>query len=422
MAIFERVEGPEAVFWVVPLLSGLAVWATYLLGARLAGQATGLGAACLLATSPTFLAHSLVAMSDVPATAWWALSLALLTWDRRDAALAAGLAAGVAVMTRPNLAPLLLVPVLLVVWTGREECGAHGKQRLILLGVGVLPAVVALGLINDHLYGSPFMSGYGSLRELYSWSNLAPNLRRYPAWIVQDTPIIPLALAAPFFFRRPDSRSPIARPRSVAACWLVFAAGVVLSYQFYQPFDSSGYLRFLLPAFPPLLALTAAALSSLMPGRAAPIFTLIVVVAVGLVRLSSARDRGVFDVARGEQANVAMARYIASRLPERAAIISMQQSGSIRYYSGRLTLRYDWILRQRLEWLVGELRRLGYRPYIVLDEWEVPRFRAKFRDHTPLGALDWPPLAQHASGSRIYDPADRAAAIRGASFPTATIR
>jgi len=92
-------------------------------------------------------------------------------------------------------------------------------------------------------------------------------------------------------------------------------------------------------------------------------------------------------------------------------------------HSGRLTLRYDWILRQRLEWLVTELRRLGYHPYILLEEWEVPRFRAKFRDSTPLGALDWPPRAVHRrSGSSIYDPADQQAAREGRSIPTDVIR
>ena len=78
---------------------------------------------------------------------------------------------------------------------------------------------------------------------------------------------------------------------------------------------------------------------------------------------------------------------------------------------------------QRLEWLVTELRRLGYHPYILLEDWEVPRFRAKFQDSTPLGALDWPLRAVHRrSGSSIYDPADQQAAREGRSIPTDVIR
>ena len=55
MAVFERVAGSGAVFYVVPLLGGAAVWATYLMGAVTAGPAVGLAAAVLLATSPVFL-------------------------------------------------------------------------------------------------------------------------------------------------------------------------------------------------------------------------------------------------------------------------------------------------------------------------------------------------------------------------------
>src|SRR5262245_53312243 len=52
MALFHRLGGRKAVFIVVPLLAGVAVWATYLMGLRLASQAAGLAAATLLATSP----------------------------------------------------------------------------------------------------------------------------------------------------------------------------------------------------------------------------------------------------------------------------------------------------------------------------------------------------------------------------------
>ena len=65
-----------------------------------------------------------------------------------------------------------------------------GSRRLMLFGAGAAPAIVALGLINARLAGSPFITGYGSLRDFYSWSYLVPNLARYPSWILQDTPIV----------------------------------------------------------------------------------------------------------------------------------------------------------------------------------------------------------------------------------------
>ena len=78
-------------------------------GAVLHGPLTGVVAALLLATSPIFLYQLLQPVSDVPAAAWWTLSLFLLTRAQRAAALGAGIAASMAVLTRPNLAPLLVV-------------------------------------------------------------------------------------------------------------------------------------------------------------------------------------------------------------------------------------------------------------------------------------------------------------------------
>ena len=52
----------------------------------------------------------------------------------------------------------------------------------------------------------------------------------------------------------------------------------------------------------------------------------------------------------------------------------MQYSGSIRHYSGRLTIRYDWIPTNRLDSVIEQLRGLGYHPYIVLESAEMTSF------------------------------------------------
>jgi hypothetical protein len=87
----------------------------------------------------------------------------------------------------------------------------------------------------------------------------------------------------------------------------------------------------------------------------------------------------------------------------------MQYSGSIRYYSGRLTVRFDWIPENRLDSVVEQLRGLGYHPYIVLEHLETTVFRRRFEAESKLGALDWSPRAQlrHESAVTIHDPADR---------------
>jgi hypothetical protein len=147
MAVFERVAGRPAVFYVVPVLGALAVWATYLMGSRLAGRVVGVAAVALLATSPAFLYQLMQPMSDVPAAAWWAFTLALLTFESPGAALLAGLSAGAAILTRANLAPLLAVIGVLLVTKLKTRRAA---REAALFAVGVLPGCVAAALLNAH--------------------------------------------------------------------------------------------------------------------------------------------------------------------------------------------------------------------------------------------------------------------------------
>jgi len=58
MALALKGAGPSAVYYVVPILGGLAVWLTYVLGARVDGPITGMIAAVLFAFSPLFIFHT----------------------------------------------------------------------------------------------------------------------------------------------------------------------------------------------------------------------------------------------------------------------------------------------------------------------------------------------------------------------------
>ena len=59
----------RGLFSTSSLLGGVAIWATYLMGARVAGPMVGFAAAVLLATSPVFLYQLMAPMRDVPVTA-----------------------------------------------------------------------------------------------------------------------------------------------------------------------------------------------------------------------------------------------------------------------------------------------------------------------------------------------------------------
>jgi len=111
-------------------------------------------------------------------------------------------------------------------------------------------------------------------------------------------------------------------------------------------------------------------------------------------------------VGEGEERYTAVARFIDRELPPNAILLSMQHSGTIRFYSGRMTVRYEYIPEYRfkssLEWLI----RRGYRPYILLEGWEVARWRLHFVGDAPVADLDFRVLAELEWPARIrlFDP------------------
>lgn len=404
MALFQVAAGYCAAFLVVPCCGALLVWLTYVLGTRLFDRPlVALLGALLVAASPVFLYQLMNPMSDVPAAAAWTLALALAVsgWP-----LSSGVAMGALLMIRPNLAPLALV---LLGWTAMSS----GKSA-VRVALGIVPAVVALLTINARVNGSPFASGYGQLSQYYSWSYAATNVRQYAVALIDvETPVVALAglfFVAPSWF--PRGRIPFRRALAGGTILVV-----LLSYLFYLPFDAWWYLRFFLPVWPILMLLTAAALeavgrralstTSVPPAWAASLVCAI----VGLLAWRGARvaeDRSAFDLARGDRRYVNVARFVAEHTDPNAVIFSMQHSGSLRLYAGRLTLRWDVLDPRWLDGAVAHLQSVGRRPYFVLDGDEVDEFKARFAGSSRLGALTWRPMAQLSTPSVfVYDPIDR---------------
>ena len=116
MAAATLIAGACGPYLLGPLCAALLVWATYAIGARLSSAAVGLVAALAVAVSPAVLFMSIQPMSDVPTAAFWTLSMLFAGRGRtpRNAVLA-GVTAGVAILIRPNLAPLAAIPALLIV-------------------------------------------------------------------------------------------------------------------------------------------------------------------------------------------------------------------------------------------------------------------------------------------------------------------
>jgi hypothetical protein len=313
-------------------------------------------------------------------------------------------------MIRPNLVLLDLVPVItwLVTWRDRraEIMASHDlRSQVLRFALGLAPAIVAIASLNTYLYGSPLTSGYGTLGDIYSWSSVWPNLTRYSLWLVQtQTPIVALViipLAVPRVFPS-DTRT------TARLCLASLLGLTLISYIFYSPFDSWTYLRFLLPAYPAMFVLMAMGIrficgKLLIPLRApAVMLTCILCLASAFM---FTRDQFIFAARRFQQRYIQAAEYVAELTPQTAVIVCAEHSGSLRYYAHRITLRYDLLSPDTLDAALGELRAKGYRPYIVLDDWEEREFRKRFASKNEAGRLDWNPIVTVKTNPevRIYD-------------------
>jgi len=408
MAILQALFGYCAAFWVVPICGAAAVWLTYALGRQLFGRpGIALWGALLVSTSPTFLFQLMNPMSDVPVTAAWALALvlALAEWP-----LAAGLAAAAAIAIRPNLVPLALS---LVAWTAlrdvrsRRTTGSFGT-RAFRFALGLAPAVIGIAWLNARIYGSVLASGYGPLEDLYSWRYVWTNVSQFASWASQtDTPVV--ALAALFFVA--PAAFPAARIAFPRALLGAFTASVILSYLFYLPFDAWWYLRFLLPMWPIVMLLTAAALEAIVRRWLSRVYRL--AIAAAAVALAShgvitAANRGAFELWSAESRYIDVARFIGASTDPAAVFFSWQHTGSIRLYADRLTLHFGRLDRHWLDRAVDHLQAAGRHPYFVLDGHEIEPFRRRFAADNRLGALDWDPAAVFEEPYvAIYDPARR---------------
>jgi hypothetical protein len=416
MAGFEWIFGANGPFIVVPALGALAVWFTYLLGRDVTrSPLVGMTAASLLVASPVFLSYLLQPMTDVPVAAGWTLVGVLALREPWPRSFSAGLVAGATLLIRPNLFALAMVPPVAWAWPCLR---GSGEWRLCLRDstvfvAGLVPGVLAIAVINDRLYGSPWVSGYGALGDLYSFGGLATNLRNYATWLIlAETPLILLSalpLMMPGSLRDDGQRS---SARAGLSALVIFT---LASYIFYRPFDAWFYLRFLLPAFPPLFILTAAGIKLValrLPSSARAAVAVVLGVVLVAYSVTAGLSWGIFGQRASEQRYVDAARYAARFTPSNAVFIATQHSGSLRYYANRKTVRWEYLPEDRLDFAIRELEEVGYRPYILLDHTEEPGFVARFAARNAAGNLDWPPIAdiKGTTNVRIYDPDDRLAA------------
>jgi hypothetical protein len=379
-------------FLVGPACGAALVLWTFYLGRNLFGPAPAAAAAVLVACSPVVLFMALLPMADVPAAAFWTGALALGTGAARKHALGAGVLTGVGILIRPNLAPLAIFPWLMAL--ARTRGMREGSTRTLLFAAGCVPCALFVGWLNNHLYGSPFTSGYGGLGEAFSFANAGINTRHYLHWWWESQG--PLA----FFFVAGLWRHH-ARTREFVIA-LVYVAALVLLYVFYLPFEAWWFLRFLLPAVPFAFLLGADAVWRLA-GRSATIQAVALVAFVAIAGAHALRFNDLQQITRigaGEERYIEPALYMDANIPPDAVVLTVHHSGSVRYYAGRLTLRWDLLDPAWLDQAVEELRRRQIPVYLLLEHHEVAQFKDRFKEQRTLERLTLPPIAVGRSGEQ----------------------
>jgi hypothetical protein len=408
MGSIRRIVGAGYEMYVVPITAAGLVVCTAFLGAWVGGFLFGAAASVLLATSPPFVLQSLQPMSDVPTAFWWTLAAVLGSNRRLIYSVASAAAVLMAVLTRPNLVPLAIPLVLFVLAARRREERSYNWIGAIIVATGVLVGAAVVAYLNTTLFGAAGSSGYGAPRDLYELSYAPVNFVRYTQWLMQTETVLVfaalaglIALSEKAFVRR----------------WAMFAAAdftiVLLSYLFYRPFDNWTYLRFLLPAYPllfvALLSIANFNLFASRPGLKTVVILMVTAIVFG-AHVKFMLDNHVFKTKALEQKYLTVTDYIQRSLPANAVFISHQYTGSIRYYTDRRILRYDWLVSNRLDDAVQSLNTLGYKPYFLLEDWEEPVFQRRFGGESALAKLDWYPSVQFPTNHvRIYDPAKRPA-------------
>jgi hypothetical protein len=193
----------------------------------------------------------------------------------------------------------------------------------------------------------------------------------------------------------------------------------------YAVFDDWSYLRFLLPAiavFAVLAAVGFAAWIRRCPAAVRAPLLLAVVVAIAAHGLWTMRTLDTFKLAGQLQRVSQAAGFVNDHTPPDAVIVAGEQSGSIRYYTGRSILRWEAATPDALSASIGTLDHSARPVFIVLDVWEESLFRAKFAS-VPAVSLDWPAMLEAGTThrTRLWKLGDRQDFLQGKRVETVRV-
>jgi hypothetical protein len=361
MAAGAALFGPSAVFYVPPVLGIILLIAGCLVAREWYQDRYVTVLACaLLALHPLVFTYSLQPMSDVPATAM--LMIGVYGISRLPPRpVIGGLAAALALMIRPAVAPAALaLAIVPIVTLGRRGVRAAAAYAACVVAGSMLQAWT-----QWYLYGNAFMSGHGVVSSLFSLATFSVNLQSYAHWgLLTMGPVWLAGLAVGL----------ISSDRRALLVLLILAAGIGGPYLFYFPYDHWETLRFLLPVVAVATIISAWGLlvvARRLAGEAGgALIAAIVAAAVGASWMAWLSANHVFEMPEHEARHRVVGEIVARTTADDAVILALQHSGSLRYYARRETINWDQIPPGAFRPTVQALHALGRDIFVMIDSAE----------------------------------------------------
>jgi hypothetical protein len=95
-----------------------------------------------------------------------------------------------------------------------------------------------------------------------------------------------------------------------------------------------------------------------------------------------------------------VAAHVRAATPDNSVVLSMQHSGSLRYYAGRVTLRWDFLPEDWLDRAVEWMAERGVHTYALLDDFEQREAVKRFRGQKLVAVLEGPPVFRF--GNKLF--------------------
>lgn len=325
VAVAYRFGGPDAVFWVNPVLAVLTVWGVFLLGRAVWNSLVGLLAAILVTVNPLLAHFGLSALSHTGAacSAVWAMYATWRWWQGGGWpwAVAGGMLVGAAISVRYTEG-LLLLPVVVAMVNRLGDMGWRPVRRdLVWWAAGLTLALTPLIWQHIIAYGAPWRTGYGLCGEAtgFGWRWLRENW-----WLMLQRmngtglPLLfPLGVAGLLWL---TAHQP-SRGLWLGA-WIVPPLLVYSAYYWAPQGEGPGYVRFFVSVFPALTLTALGALSTMLAAhrtRALVLGVFVLMTATWSLRETTrALDK------RLERALLsrATATHVAATVPEGAVIFA----------------------------------------------------------------------------------------------------